>query len=873
MPLRPGDKLGPYEILAPIGAGGMGEVYRARDTMLKRDVAIKVLPVTFLGDPDRMGRFQREAEVLASLDHPNIGHIHGIVGSEDSRGLVLALIEGPTLADRIEAGPIPLEEAIAIARQIVEALEYAHDRGVVHRDLKPANVKITPDGVVKVLDFGLAKVLEDEPAPSSLANSPTLTLGHTTAGVILGTAAYMSPEQAIGRPVDRRSDIFSFGAVLYEMLAGKRAFAGASTPDVLEAVLKSDPDWQALPEGTPGYLRSLLERTIEKDRKQRLQAIGEARIALAKGEESGAPSQSRFSSAPLRSRFSSGWIGRVWVGVAAVFALALGALAWVHFRETPPERQRIRFQIAPPEGVLRDIKLSPDGRFLAFATTSEGTVKLWIRALDGLETRLLTSFLTGGGSALLFWSSDGDYVGFASSGKMYKIARAGGSPATICDFPSAFGGAAWRSDGTILFGASGGLYHVPSSGGTPAKASEENAAGPVWLTSERFLFVAPGTGGIFAGSLTGTKPSLLLPDASAPVFVPRAKSGLPDHLLFLRGETLMAQAIDAEKAELRGGAVPVAERVGNLGNIRNPAFSASATGVLVLGRGQSGDRELVWLGRAGEKLQTVSRPFSQNLNPAIRLSPDDGRAIVPVAGATGTDLWIAELNRNTLSRFTFDGSSSGIWSPDGRKVLWTARDGSRYLRPADGSGKDELLFKSPSAGGYVEDWSSDGKRISFSERGDKTTLNIWLAEPGADRKPYPYHESRFTESWNVISPDGQWIAYRSNQPGQFEILVESIPPGKGRWQISTEGGDWPVWRRDGKELFFRQGTKIMAAPIRLTETAVEAGKPQALFEVPADTRFQVSRDGQRFLIAMPVEGAAAATPLTVDTDWRAGVLK
>src|SRR5580658_459160 len=284
MPLSIGDKIGHYEVLSLLGQGGMGEVYRARDTTLKREVALKVLPLAFLRDPDRMARFQREAEVLASLDHPNIGHIHGIVDSADSRGLVLALIEGPTLKDRIKAGPIPLDEAVAIAKQIVEALEYAHDRGVVHRDLKPANIKITPDGVVKVLDFGLAKVLEDEPPPSSVTNSPTLTVGHTRAGVILGTAAYMSPEQAVGRAVDRRSDIFSFGAVLYEMLTGKRAFRGAATPDVLEAVVRSDPDWTALPAGTPAYLRKLLVRTLAKDRKQRLQAAGEARIILANPE-------------------------------------------------------------------------------------------------------------------------------------------------------------------------------------------------------------------------------------------------------------------------------------------------------------------------------------------------------------------------------------------------------------------------------------------------------------------------------------------------------------------------------------------------------------------------------------------------------------
>src|ERR1700680_3734000 len=340
MPLSVGDKLGHYEVLSLLGAGGMGEVYRARDTTLKRDVALKVLPATFLRDPDRMARFQREAEVLASLDHPNIGHIHGIVDSEDSRGLVLALIEGPTLAHRLEAGPMPLDEAIAISKQIIEALEYAHDRGVVHRDLKPANVKITSEGVVKVLDFGLAKVLEDEPPPSSLANSPTLTMGHTRTGVILGTAAYMSPEQAVGRTVDRRSDIFSYGAVLYEMLTGKRAFTGAATADVLEAVVKNDPDWSKLPAGTPGYLRRLLERTLTKDRKQRLQAIGEARIALEKADSG----TEVLQQAEARAASKLPW---AMAAVAVLGVAAAAALAFVHFREQPP--RLVKLELSPPE--------------------------------------------------------------------------------------------------------------------------------------------------------------------------------------------------------------------------------------------------------------------------------------------------------------------------------------------------------------------------------------------------------------------------------------------------------------------------------------------------------------------------------------------
>jgi len=373
MPLSIGARLGHYEVLSLLGQGGMGEVYKARDTMLKRDVALKVLPASFLRDPERMARFQREAEVLASLDHPNVGPIYGIVDSEDSRGLVLALIEGPTLADQIALGPLPLDEALSISKQIIDALEYAHDRGVVHRDLKPANIKITPEGVVKVLDFGLAKVLlEDEPPKSSLGNSPTLTLGHTGAGVILGTAAYMSPEQAVGRPADRRSDIFSFGAVLYEMLAGKRAFRGASAPDVLEAVVKNDPDWSALPPGTPGYLRRLLERTLAKDRKQRLQAIGEARIALENpvGQVSGLPAGAPVGNLPRKLP----WIA------AAVATIIAAVLAFVHFREQPVDRPLLRLDVdlgtdvsmpsvtTGPNVPGSSVAISPDGMRLVYVS-------------------------------------------------------------------------------------------------------------------------------------------------------------------------------------------------------------------------------------------------------------------------------------------------------------------------------------------------------------------------------------------------------------------------------------------------------------------------------------------------------------------------
>ncbi|HEY6342466.1 MAG TPA: hypothetical protein VIY49_13305, partial [Bryobacteraceae bacterium] len=575
-----------------------------------------------------------------------------------------------------------------------------------------------------------------------------------------------------------------------------------------------------------------------------------------------APSE---AAAPPRFRFGAGG----WIAAAAV-TVALAALSWFHFRETPPVRQRVRFEVTPPAGIIVDIELSRDGRFLAFSTTDPAGAhsKLWVRALDGLDTKLLA---TVDGSAGLFWSPDGDYLGFFSPGKLYKIPKTGGAAIAICDTPGvSFQGADWGSDGTILFSSGFGLYRVSSMGGSPSKVETgDRAVDPLWLARETFLYTSPS--GLFAGSLKGGKPSRLLPDTSSVVFVPPARSGLPGHVLFRRGPTLMAQPIDAERAAVEGEAFSVAENVGNLTQDTFwGAFSASATGVLVFGRGELTERELVWVDRSGKRLDTVSRPFFLMGNPAIRLSPDDTRAIVPVQSGTAVDQWIADLNRKTLSRFTFDGSNSAIWSPDGRKVLWAAGDGSRYLRSADGSGADQLLFKNPScASCYPYDWSSDGKRIAFTESGNKTRYDIWLVEAEGDRKPYPFLATRFNEVWAQISPDGRWMAYTSDQPDQNEVIVESIPAGKGRRQISTEGAAWSVWRRDGKELFYSQGTKIMAVPMRLTETSVDSGKPQFLFDV-GESRFQVSRDGQRFLFALPVEGSAASAPLTVDTDWREG---
>jgi serine/threonine protein kinase/Tol biopolymer transport system component len=842
MALAEGDKLGPYEILSPIGKGGMGAVYKARDPRLKRDVAIKVSAAQFTE------RFEREAHAIAALNHSNICQIYD-VGPDY---LVMELIDGAPLK-----GPLPLDRALKYAVLICDALDAAHKKGITHRDLKPSNILVTKNGI-KLLDFGLAKFADSGARPATTAPSDeTLTMALTGKNEIVGTLFYMSPEQlqTAGRELDSRSDIFSFGLVLYEMLTGKRAFEGSSPASVIAAIMERPAP--SIAEVAPSALDRALKKCLAKDPDERWQTAKDLRDEL-EWIASGAAEAPAVSAQMGRRN----WLGWAAAGGATV---AFGGLSWFHFRETPPVRQRVRFQISPPEGSLNDLKLSPDGRFLAFCTSKEGVYQIWVRALDSLEIRLLASVSLPARSVC--WSADGEYVGFSSALKVYKVARAGGAPVEICQITQEFKGASWRSDGTILLSTTGGLYWVSSAGGAPTKFIDEGTATPAWLKSDRFLFQKERSG-IYAGSLTGKETRLLLPDASGPVFAPSSKSGQPDQLFFVRGGTLFVQTIDAEKAELRGTAVLLADRIGTLSNLGKPAFSATPTGVLVFGHDGGSDRELVWLDRKGKKLETVSKSFRQAPNPAIRLSPDDSRAIVPLVVNNSRDLWIADLNRETLSRFTFEESVSGIWSPDGRKVLWTAYGGKRYLRSLDGSGQDELLFTSPSPTGYVEDWSSDGKRITF-----QTNNGIWMLEIDGDRKPHAYHDSHFNENWNVISPDGQWLAYRSDQPGQYEILVESIPPGKGRFQISTEGGDWPIWRRDGKELFFRQGTKIMAVPIRLTATSVESGKPQPLFDVPANTRFQVSRDGQRFLIAMPVEGSAPDSQLTVDTDWRAALAK
>ncbi|MEO8096414.1 MAG: protein kinase [Acidobacteriota bacterium] len=851
MPLARGTRLGPYEITGPLGKGGMGEVYRAKDTTLDREVAIKVLPDAFASDRERLARFDREAKVLAALNHPNIAQILGLEEQDGVRAIVMELVEGKTLADIIKGGPIPLETAIGYAKQVADALEFAHDNAkpVIHRDLKPANVQVTHEGVVKILDFGLAKALTDEPvtAAGDPEDAPTLTMGPTVGGMILGTAAYMSPEQARGNTLDRRSDIWSFGVMLCEMVTGKRPFPGADVAEVLAAVINQEPKLDAV----PARLRPVIERCLRKDPRKRWYSMEDVRFALDE-----APADSVNDASRLAKLSLIPW-------AAAVLLVGIVALGFVHFSETPPGHPRITVQIAPPEGAMSNFQLSPDGRFLAFVTGEAFTRKIWIRSLDGLETRLLTD--TPGPGAV-FWSRDGEYIGFSSADKLYKIARGGGPPVLLAEGPAGYSGGVWFDDGVILLTTGSGLFRIPSSGGAPTKIDDHEGNWPTWLADRRFLYRRRD--GVFVGSLDGGKPTQILPDAAVSSYVPAAKPGLPGHLLFVREGTLLAQSFNPDKLELTGDAIPVAARTSDLDSIGNGQFTASSNGVLAFRRGTTATVALTWLDRAGKRLQDAGQPYRSSSNPTIRLSPNDSQAIVPVAGASQVDLWIADFSRNTFTRFTFEGSSGGLWSPEGRKILWTDKDGKHYLRAADGSGENEFLYKN-NCRCLIYDWSQDGKLSSFaSDNGTK--VNNWMAAIVGDRKPFSYRQSGFNEFYAMFSPDSRWMAYTSDESGQNQIFIESIPAGKGRWQISIESGEWPIWRRDGKELFYRQGTKVMAVPIRLSDTSVTTGKPEALFEVPPNMRFQVSRDGQRFLMAMPVAGSTA---VTVDTDWRAGLAK
>jgi Tol biopolymer transport system component/tRNA A-37 threonylcarbamoyl transferase component Bud32 len=909
--------VGPYEILAALGAGGMGEVYRARDTKLGRDVAIKVLPSAFAHDPDRMARFQREAKVLASLNHPHIATIHGLEESDGARALVMELVEGPTLAERLTgpparagfaragvgAGPIPVEEAIAIVRQIAEALEAAHERGIVHRDLKPANIKLTQDGAVKVLDFGLAKAMEGEASAADLANSPTLSQMATQAGVLLGTAAYMAPEQAKGKAVDKRADIWAFGCVLYEMLTGKMAFRGETVTDTLAAVMKEEPDWTKLPGSTPLRVRVLLMRCLEKDPRQRLRDIGEARIALEEALSGAADPTTAAPAAPSVRR-------QLWLRDGAVVLLALVAawLAFLYPHQKPSPGQVIRFEISAPEKtVLSDfLALSPDGRRLAFtATGADGQTRVWVRSLDALESRPLDG--TEDATYFPFWSPDSRFIAFYAQGKLKKIDATGGPAVTLCEMPYVVLGGAWSPDDQIVFGSSNGLYQVSASGGSAAAiTANETAVSPSFLPDGRhftYLHDASSGVGIFVGSVgmkPGEQPKKLLSDHSDVVYVPSGDPAV-GRLLFVRGArgagalgTLMAQPFDTRRLELTGEAVPLAEQVSNVD------FSASATGVLVYLAGSSrllARGQLTWFDREGKVLGKVGDP---DVIGNFSLSPDGKRIafrrVDPQKPIT-QNLWLYEFARGVTTRFTFDSryDEGPVWSPDGSRIAFVSnRSGTwdLYQKAANLAGEDELLFKASGRGVYTHGWSPDGRFLLYDTEDRPIQFGLLSLGGGtAEHKPALLTKSEFNEGDAHFSPDGRWIGYVSDESGRNEVYVRPFDaasamgsssssssgamPLTGKWMVSKDGGISPLWRRDGKELFYLSPDGMAMAVEVSTSGVFQAGVPKPLFKTPRGVEYwDISADGKRFLMAAPSVAATVAQPsFTVVLNWQAGLKK
>ena len=846
MSLAPRDKLGPYEILDLIGKGGMGEVYRARDTKLHREVAVKVLAPALAADADYLTRFQREAQVLASLNHPNIATIYGLEGN----AIIMELVEGETLRT-----PLPVAEALPVARQIVEALEAAHEKGITHRDLRPGNIKVTPEGVVKVLDFGLAKT-PDKPVPQSGANSPTLTVRATESGLILGTAGYMSPEQAAGKPVDRRADIWAFGVILWEMLAGKRLFEGETIAHTLADVLRADIDLNKLPADTPPAIRELIRRCLDRNLKNRLSSISEARYAIDHCHEG-----TRAAAQPIASRSSS---RLPWVLTAAASLLAIALLGWTLWSQRSAEPAvPSAFDIAPPEGTefAGGASISPNGRLIAFRTvTQKGDLQLYLRRLESREAALLPG--TDGVDSF-FWSPDSQAIAFQSSGKLRRTDIAGQTISTICDAPALPGGS-WSEQGVIVMGQLlGSLHSVPASGGTPTpvtklsrEAGEQLHREPRFLPGGRqFLYSVrysdPQKDALFVGSLDGKPPVKLLESVRGGVYDPTS-----EHLLYVLNDgTLMARRMKLNRLELTGQAVQVVRGVSNYRNLLQFSLSQSGS-MLYTPEPAAGKARFHWIDRSGQAQEPVSDPIP--VTNDFRLSPDQ-RRIAYAAGPSG-EIWMLDLERGLTSRFTFRPSQSPRWSPDG-KYLYYIGSGAIYRKLSDGSGEEEMVLPDGS-GGRIDSISPDGNHLLFL--GAK---GIWRLPLTGERKAEPFLSTQYVEGSAVVSPNGRWVAYHSNESGRFEIYVTSFPDRKGKWQISTDGGREPFWRSDGKELLWQPPGEVMSAAIDTEAQGIRPGRPQVLFRWRGGV--QPAPNGKRFLALRSEGGTPYRPPMVVLLNWTA----
>ncbi len=920
-----GTMLAHYRITAAIGAGGMGEVYRARDTKLDRDVAIKVLPAELATDPERLARFEREAKLLASLNHPNIAHVYGFESATLGDGsaahfLAMELVEGEDLAERLKRGAVPVDEAIPLAIQIAEGLEEAHEHGIIHRDLKPANVKVTPDGKVKVLDFGLAKALEATPADAGsgrvaesveASHSPTMSRHMTEAGMIMGTAAYMSPEQARGKPVDKRADIWSYGVVLFEMLTGTRAFHGEDAAEVLSLVLQREPDLTKLPRETPLGLQMLVARCLVKDPRQRLRDMGDARLALQGTVETAAPPTKATSSAAMKG-------GRLPWTIASVVALVATALFVPSLRrlgEAPPTSSpEMRVDIVTPATDRPvDFALSPDGRQIVFVATGDGASRLWLRSL---ATTLAQPLLGTEGGYGPFWSPDGRSMGFFSGNALKRLDLDGGGPRVLAPDISGTGtnSGTWGAGGAIVLGTgtTSPLRRVSSSGGSVeilTKLTDQQVGhlAPYFLPGGRqLLFFVRSLGNaeptaIYLGALDGSAPRRITAAETAGVYLP----SLPQHadvagefgwLLWVRAGTrmLVAQRLNTATATLSGEPTTLADDLtsDDRHSFRS-AVSVTASGLIAYRAGGGSSPRLTWFDRSGAARGTLGIPDATLLTP--RVSPDGRRVAVGRTLQGNADIWL--LQGDLSSRFTFDeaGDSAAVWSPDGTRIAFRSTRAGRnefHSKPTSGAGVEERLWGSE-RGMNPSSWSADGRFLLFHLFDPQTTADLWALPMVGDRTPFPVLQTPFLEVWGAFSPDGRWVAYQSNESGRHEIYVRPfVPPSQdgsaatataaasqastGPWQVSTDGGILPVWRRDGKELYFvNPAGAMMAAPISVTRTGIEPAAPVMLFSTriygggedsTGGRQYDVAPDG-RFLINSVVH--AALSPITLIQNWDA----
>jgi serine/threonine-protein kinase len=911
MSLAPGTRIGVFEVQSALGAGGMGEVYLARDTRLKRNVALKVLPDTFAQDDDRVARFRREAELLASLNHPNIAQIYGLEGQEAQEGqdrralaLVMELVEGPTLADLIDRGSIALDEALPIARQIADALEAAHEKGVIHRDLKPANVKVTPDGTVKVLDFGLAKLapLEGGDAAktggvAALSMSPTLSVHATYAGVILGTAAYMSPEQAKGRTVDKRSDVWAWGCVLFEMLTGRRPFEGEDVADTIAFVLTKDPDWALLPPAVPPAVRVLLHRCMEKDRKKRIADISTARFVLDEAAALRAPEPAAaVSPAP-----STSWWRRL-AAYAAVLVAAVvvtAAAAWALLKGNDPTPQPARFAIVPPSAQPlnvnspdRGIAISPDGAHIVYrgGNGSAGVGSLTLRAIDRLEAHALPGIQA---FRHAFFSPDGKWIGYFSLGELRKVSVSGGPSLQIVRTTSVPRGASWGPDDTIILATADsatGLLRVPAGGGEMKVLTRPDAAHGE--SDHVFPSILPdGSAVLFTITASGQPDNsqvavLDLKSGTSKILVrggSQAEFVEPDHLVYAASGSLRAVRFDVKALELTSDPVPVVEQILTAAT-GEAAFAVSRTGSLVYVPGGTGGlqasaRSLVWVDRRGNE-EPIKAPQRAYQYP--RMSPDGTRVALDVRDQDN-DIWIWDLARTTLTRLTTDAALEGypVWTPDGRRVVFNSQrsglNANLYWQAADGTGAAERLTTS----GNIQlptTITLDGAMVVLEEQVPGSLYDIMGLTLMGGRRTQPLIHTAFSERNAEISPDGRWIAYQQFESTQSQVYVRPFPNvDSGRWQISSAGGTRPLWARSGRELFYLDAQdKLTGVPVQTTASTFSAGNPTKLLETayfagaPTGRTYDVSPDGKRFLMikeSVETNPNAAPAGLVVVLHW------